>query len=60
MSPKKKNGFEPQLMKLSDLDKPNENPHGVKYPKPVQVDKFSLEIVNPLGSFCEQTGAQFG
>jgi hypothetical protein len=60
MSPKKKNGLEPQLKKLPDLDKPNENPPRVKYPKPVKVDKFSLEIVNPLGSFCEQTGSQFG
>ncbi len=60
MSPKKKNGLEPQLKKLSDLDKVIENPQRVKYPRPVQVDKFSLEIVNPLGSFCEQTGAQFG
>ena len=59
MSPKKKNGFEPQLMKLSDLDKPTEYPHRVKYPKPAQFDNFSLEIVNPLGSFTEQTGAQF-
>ncbi len=59
MSPKKKYGFEPQLKKLSDLDKPNEKPRGVRYPKPVQFDNFSLEIVNPLGSFTEQTGAQF-